>query len=208
MLLQFPGKRWRHGRASKGSPSGTLASIAANVSRVMPVKPRAVAMDTISSHQCEGRPRARQELTVDALSPNAAATPPVPPKASMILSTVSNMDSFIVRKLRTRQVFATRETLFGVDCGGILAMADSVKTIAKRLLRTRLALGYQNQAEYCRQIHVGKNTYNPFETGQRRISIDVALKIRARFGVPLDWIYCGDPRHLDGTIYQKLDPVA
>jgi transcriptional regulator with XRE-family HTH domain len=86
-------------------------------------------------------------------------------------------------------------------------MTDSVKVIAARLLRTREALDL-DQSEFCEQIGVKPNVYNPFETGKRRITVDVALKIRARFGVSLDWIYCGDPSHLPTEIYRKLAKAA
>lgn len=83
-------------------------------------------------------------------------------------------------------------------------MADP---IARRLVRTREALGL-SQIAFCGQIGVEKNVYNPFEKGHRRITLDVALKIRARFGVSLDWIYCGDVAHLPVELYQKLAAAA
>jgi transcriptional regulator with XRE-family HTH domain len=82
------------------------------------------------------------------------------------------------------------------------------KAIADRLVRTRKALGFDEQAEFCRQIGVDKTVYNPFETGRRRISLEVALAIRERFAVPLDWIYCGDLSRVPGEIYAKLRPAA
>jgi len=87
------------------------------------------------------------------------------------------------------------------------AMADSVKVIARRLVRTREALGL-SQAVFCTQIGVERNVYNPFEKGHRRITLDVALKIRGRFGVSLDWVYCGDISHLSVELYQKLAIAA
>ena len=86
-------------------------------------------------------------------------------------------------------------------------MSES-KAVANRLVRTRLALGYEEQAEFCRQIGVDKTVYNPFEKGRRRISLDVAIAIKSRFGIPLDWIYCGDLTHLPGEIYAKLRTAA
>jgi transcriptional regulator with XRE-family HTH domain len=52
---------------------------------------------------------------------------------------------------------------------------------------------------------VQRNLYNPFEKGRRRITIDVATKIRDRYGISLDWIYCADQRVLPSDLYQKLD---
>jgi len=67
--------------------------------------------------------------------------------------------------------------------------------VSLRLLKIRgLA-----QAEFCRQIGVQKNAYNPFERGYRLITVATALKIKQRFGVSLDWIY--------GTIEASPSPV-
>jgi transcriptional regulator with XRE-family HTH domain len=82
-------------------------------------------------------------------------------------------------------------------------MPVTPKTIGRRLLRTRQALKL-SQAEFCRQIGVERNLYNPFEKGRRRITIDVAMKIRDRYGVTLDWIYAGDPRALPSGLYHQL----
>lgn len=80
------------------------------------------------------------------------------------------------------------------------------KKIAARLVATRKALGFDSPREqlaFCKQIRVGKTTYNPFEKGGRRITVDVAIKIRKRFTIPLDWIYCGDPALLPSHVYLK-----
>ena len=77
------------------------------------------------------------------------------------------------------------------------------KNTGRRLLRTREALEL-SQAEFCRQIGVERNLYNPFEKGRRRITIDVAMKIRNRYGITLDWIYAGDPHALPSDLYHKL----
>lgn len=73
------------------------------------------------------------------------------------------------------------------------------KSIGKRLVRTREALGY-SQAQFCREIGIERNQYNPFEKGRRRITVDVALLILDRFEISLDWIYAGRkmglPAHL------------
>lgn len=80
------------------------------------------------------------------------------------------------------------------------------KIIAERLLRMRKALGL-SQAAFCREICVEKNLYNPFERGRRRITLDVARAIRARFAVSLDWIYEGDMSALRNDLAEKLQRV-
>jgi transcriptional regulator with XRE-family HTH domain len=87
-------------------------------------------------------------------------------------------------------------------------MVDTVKHISRRLIDTRKALGFSSQAEFCKEIGVEKNVYNPFEKGKRRITVDVALKIRKRFNIPLDWIYAGDPAALPVHVYRQIGSVA
>lgn len=87
-------------------------------------------------------------------------------------------------------------------------MPDSVQVIANRLIRTREALGFTEQVDFCEEIGVAKNVYNPFEKGRRRITIDVAIKIRARFDVSLDWIYCGDASRISLNLYKKISRAA
>jgi len=90
-------------------------------------------------------------------------------------------------------------------------MSAATKQIAQRLIETREALGFHGhgaQVAFCKEIGVKKNVYNPFEKGERRISVDVALKIKKRFNVPTDWIYAGDPSSLPANIYRKLGRTA
>lgn len=87
-------------------------------------------------------------------------------------------------------------------------MAETLDIIARRLELTRLALGFESQIDFCKAIRVQKNVYNPFEKGKRRISLAVAMKIRRRFGISLDWIYCGDPGTLPTNVYRKIESLA
>ena len=65
--------------------------------------------------------------------------------------------------------------------------------IAERLLLVRTALGGkdQSQKEYAETAGIPAKTYNNWETGNFRISLDGALKLREAYGVPLDFVYCG-----------------
>ena len=84
-------------------------------------------------------------------------------------------------------------------------MADSVSVIANRLIRTRKALGYETQIELADEIGIPQNNYNTFEKGRRRISLGAALKMWDRFGVSLDWIYCGDA---SGVTFKRQKMLA
>jgi len=85
-------------------------------------------------------------------------------------------------------------------------MRQGIETsvIAKRLIQTRLALGYATQTAFSEQIGIHQHQYNVFENGRRRISLGVALLIWEKFGVSLDWIYCGDATGLPASLHKKL----
>lgn len=183
---------------------GARGVIVDSASNVIFSQPFSEASRTTSAQRRGGIPRARQVLTVEAGSPSSRDTAPVPPRASIASSAVRSIGGNIVRSLRTCQAFATRETTGGPENGEILPMPDTIKEIAQRLIATREAVGFPNQVEFCREIGIEKNIYNPFEKGRRRITVDAAIKIRKRFGIPLDWIYCGDAQALPGQIYRKL----
>jgi transcriptional regulator with XRE-family HTH domain len=67
----------------------------------------------------------------------------------------------------------------------------AVPQIAQRLRLLRMALA-PSQAEFCRLMGFPVMTWNTYETGKGRISIDSAIKLVQRFGVTLDWIYLGN----------------
>lgn len=174
-------------------------------------QPLAPASRTMSGHRRAGIPRARQELIVEAGKPSSAETEPVPPKSSIAESAVRDMDAMIVRNSRTCQAFAYCETTLGQKNVPIELMGERYEDIGRRLIRTREALdftGHGGQSAFCKAIGVSKTKYNPFETGKRPITLAVAIKIRKRFAVPLDWIYCADPSGLPQHVYQKLNRTA
>lgn len=177
---------------------------------VMSSQPTSSASRTKSAHLRGGMPRSRQVLTVDNGTPNFLATALVPPSASIAEFEVS-MVRTIVRGLRTSQglsEFAYCEATSSWVRGGIGLVADSLTDISKRLELTRLALGFDSQVEFCKAIRVQKNLYNPFEKGKRRISLAIAMKIRRKFGISLDWIYFGDPGNLPTNLTRKIESLA
>lgn len=48
-----------------------------------------------------------------------------------------------------------------------------------------------NSKEFAEQAGVPPKSYSQWESGQFRVSIDGALKIQARYGISLDFIYTG-----------------
>ena len=78
------------------------------------------------------------------------------------------------------------------------------EAIGRRLVAARLALGIQSQAEICRALKLAPSRWNQFETGQRQITLEVALKLKSEYGVTLDWVYLGDPSGLPLALHQRI----
>lgn len=169
------------------------------------------AKRTNSGQRFGGMPRTRQELTVGSDKLRLAETAAVPPKSSMIESGVS-MTRTIVYDLKTCQEFASCDATAPAVCDEIGLMADphaeSTEAIARRLKATRDALGFQQQTDFAKALGIHKSTYNLFESGERRITITVAQRLRRKFGISLDWIYAGDAAQLPAHIITKLAPLA
>ncbi len=75
--------------------------------------------------------------------------------------------------------------------------------IGQRLLLVRQVEGL-NQRAFCRRAGIAHNTYNQYEKGERRPSIDNAILLVEAYDLTLDWIYLGDP---SGLRYETADAV-
>lgn len=151
-------------------------------------------------------PRSRQLLTAGALTPVRTAAAAVPPKASTTSSTVVSM-----RLDTSRNVNLSSFHVTGVDFTPCelpqWAMPESNKSLATRLKNTREALGVK-PSEVCKRIKVGANAWSQYESGERRITIGVAIKFCAEYGLTLDWIYRADPSRLPHEVRMKLPSEA
>lgn len=87
-------------------------------------------------------------------------------------------------------------------------MAKPHGALGNRLEQTRRALGFPTQKEFCDALKIDKSDWNHFETGTRRITLPLSIKIKQKFGVTLDWIYCADPSGLPMRIAEKLNRLA
>lgn len=79
----------------------------------------------------------------------------------------------------------------------------SVAAIAARLIATREALGL-NQAAFCTEAGIARNTYNQWEKAINRPQLDYAIQLCEKFGLTLDWIYRGIPSRLPHDIAMQL----
>ena len=184
-------------------------SDSARASKVMSGRPFSAAKWTNAAQRDAGIPLARQVLTVLGGTPRASETAPVPPKASIAESGVSDMDGNIVRSLRTSQEFAKRETTENIDCGPIGSMIDPPEIIAARLKALRLALDFRTQKAFADKLGIEKNTYNPFEKGTRELTFETACLIRKRFKIPVDYLFWGDTEdQLPQAVARRLARAA
>lgn len=79
----------------------------------------------------------------------------------------------------------------------------SPKAIGRRLALTRQVFGFQ-QNEFAEKAGIAAPTYNEFEKGKTRPSIDKARLLRRAFGLTHDWIYEGD---LSGLRYEIAEAI-
>jgi len=75
--------------------------------------------------------------------------------------------------------------------------------ISARLRAVRDVFEMQPKEFYEAAGITGGTFYN-WETGNHRISIDGALKLRDRYGLTLDWIYCGNVDALPHKVASAL----
>lgn len=86
-------------------------------------------------------------------------------------------------------------------------MIGSNEQIARRLERLRKTLN-MSQADMCRRLGVAPNRWNQYESGSRRITLEVAGKLRDTFGVTSDWIFFGDESGLPRRIADQFLDAA
>ena len=82
----------------------------------------------------------------------------------------------------------------------------SYQDCARRLRTLMLALG-DNQTAFAARIEVSQPALNNYLKGIRRPRIEEAMRIRARTGVTLDWLYEGDRSGLPDRLLTLLPPL-
>lgn len=86
-------------------------------------------------------------------------------------------------------------------------MIESSKSLAHRVKTTREALDI-SAADLCKRINIKPNRWSQYESGERRITVQVANKLCDEFGLSLDWIFRADPAHLPHALRLKMPQVA
>lgn len=197
-IIRFP-RRKRHARAS----SATLKPKTLGSASI----PKARSASVISMKLSGGiSPRTRQLTTAEAVTVATAAVLVGPPNASITASTELSMLIDSSRNVKMSSLHAT-----GVDFTVCelpkWPMAESNKSLAKRLKSTREALDLK-PADVCKILKVGANAWSQYESGERRITLRVAIKLCEAYGLTLDWVYRADPSRLPHDVRIKLPPEA
>lgn len=162
---------------------------------------RASAFENVKKFSDGMTPLAFQLLTADMPTPASDAAAAVPPSASMTASTELSMEPEY-----SHFVIMSRSHNSAVDycpqVGLKKPMAETTKTIAERLVRTRESIE-KSAADLCRRINCKPNRWSQYETGERRITMAIANRLCDEYGLTLDWIYRGNPAALPRHINIK-----
>ena len=79
--------------------------------------------------------------------------------------------------------------------------------IAKRLQALMTALG-RNQSAFAVLVEITQPAMSNYVKGLRRPQLDEAMKIVAKTGVTLDWIYLGDRAGLPSRLLEVLPDLS
>jgi transcriptional regulator with XRE-family HTH domain len=85
-------------------------------------------------------------------------------------------------------------------------MAESLKSLGRRLEVTRVALDLRS-VDLCKLIDIKENRWSQYESGDRKITLEVADKLCDQFGLSLDWIYRANPSALSRDLQLKIRQV-
>lgn len=80
---------------------------------------------------------------------------------------------------------------------------DLAADAGRRLRLTREALGLEQQ-EFGAEAGLSQPRYNAYENGKRKITLEAATLLCARYSMTLDWIFRGDPSGLPGRMRDEI----
>lgn len=81
---------------------------------------------------------------------------------------------------------------------------ESDEAVAFRLEATRLALGYPQKAEFCRQLKIEPQKWSNAIGGHNAVPRDILARLRERFGITSDWILYGDLRLIPADLARSI----
>lgn len=195
---------WKRRHARAPARSAERACIFMSASDVTPRTPRFMASPATAGQRFAGMPRLRQLLTTVDFNESAFATSEVPPNASISESDVMS------ERMSTYCGYVNVHTsviAFEPTAQHSSGMARRYEPIGKRLAQLRKVLGI-SQAELCRQIKCTSTRWNNYETGDRRITLPIAMKLADEYGASLDWIYRDERGGLPMDLRTRLNKAA
>lgn len=80
--------------------------------------------------------------------------------------------------------------------------------MGKRLVLTRLALGFENQKEFYVATRLGASAYSMWESGESFPRVEHMMLLCQEFGLTLDWIYRGDISTLPYSLAVRIKEQA
>lgn len=93
----------------------------------------------------------------------------------------------------------------GAGLSGMNKSLDNNKAVGGRLGRLRRALGFEQKRAFAKFVGVPETSWNMFEGGERRITLNEALKVCAKTGASLDWIYRDIEHTLPLHVIERLN---
>ncbi|BBZ94292.1 hypothetical protein BRDID11004_48050 [Bradyrhizobium diazoefficiens] len=90
----------------------------------------------------------------------------------------------------------------------VLADLESKEAIAERLEIARIALGYATQQAFAASVQITPSKWNNYVAARDRIPLNVALELRKKHRLSLDWIYSADPTGLPLALARRIDEVS
>lgn len=78
---------------------------------------------------------------------------------------------------------------------------------ARRLLISRLALGFTEQRSFADSIGMSHSGYNEWETGAKSLSFRGARLISAKHPLPIEWLTDGVPDRLPHGLALKIQAL-
>lgn len=79
--------------------------------------------------------------------------------------------------------------------------------LARRLTAVREALGYKTQSDFAKGAGISYKSYSQCENGTHSLSLPNAIRLRERYGISLDFIYCGSLDTLPHKIASALSSI-
>jgi len=174
-------------------------------------RPRSLSARSNLSKYLEGtEPRATQPHTVEGFVPAHLAIAAGPPIISITSAGVLSMPQRSAQFaklsiLRKKGMVNSHFPMYTEEMARILRY----KHIGGRLKSLQEMLGIVRQKDMALLAGVEEGNYSQFISGERRISLNAAERLRSATGVTLDWIYYADTKGLRQDVARKLhNPVT